>query len=236
LTEAVTAPQGGLHLLGIALSGAALALGVITLAHASLPRVEPVAAAPLAPPPAPEPVALVAFQSPLPGHAINSPFGLRQMPWEDAGRLHAGIDIAAPFGEPVLAAADGVITRAGVTPGYGRMVEITHAEGLVTRYAHLGAVTPGLRRGQPVKAGVPVGEVGSSGVSSGPHLHFEIRDRDDRPLNPLYFLGRRFAEADDLPVHAAAKVSPRVRLAQVSNIPESKRSLMAAKGRIEAGD
>ena len=236
MTEAVTAPQGGLHLLGIALSGAALALGVITLAHASLPRVEPVAAAPLAPPPAPEPVALVAFQSPLPGHAINSPFGLRQMPWEDAGRLHAGIDIAAPFGEPVLAAADGVITRAGVTPGYGRMVEITHAEGLVTRYAHLDAVTPGLRRGQPVKAGVPVGEVGSSGVSSGPHLHFEIRDRDDRPLNPLYFLGRRFAEADDLPVHAAAKVSPRVRLAQVSNIPESKRSLMAAKGRIEAGD
>ena len=236
MTEAVTAPKGGLNRLGIALSGAALALGVITLAHAALPRVEPEIAAPPVAPPAPEPVALVVFHSPLPGHAINSPFGLRQMPWEDAGRLHAGIDIAAPFGEPVLAAADGVITRAAFTPGYGRMVEITHAEGLVTRYAHLGAVTRGLRRGEVIKAGLPVGEVGSSGVSSGPHLHFEIRDRDDRPLNPLYFLGRRFAEAHDLPVHAAAKVSPRVRLAQVSNIPESKRALMAAKGRIEAGD
>jgi murein DD-endopeptidase MepM/ murein hydrolase activator NlpD len=235
LTETVTAPQGGLHRLGIALFGGALALGAITLAHAALPRPEPIAPAPVVQP-APEPVVLVAFQSPLPDHAINSPFGLRQMPWEDAGRLHAGVDIAAPFGEPVLAAADGVVTAAGWAPGYGRMVEITHAEGLVTRYAHLGAVAPGLRRGQAIKSGHPVGEVGSSGVSSGPHLHFEIRDRQDRPLNPLYFLGRRFTEAQDLPVLAAAKVSPRVRMAQVSNIPESKRDLMVAKGLIEAGD
>lgn len=236
LTETVTAPQGGLHRLGIALFGGVLALGAITLAHAALPRSEPVATTQPAPPPRPEPVVLVAFQAPLPGHAINSPFGLRQMPWEDAGRLHAGVDIAAPFGEPVLAAADGLVTRTGAFPGYGRMVEITHAEGLVTRYAHLGAVARGLRRGQRLQAGTPIGEVGSSGVSSGPHLHFEIRDRHDRPLNPLYFLGRRFTEAEDLPVQAAAKVSPRVRMAQVSVIPESKRSLMAAKGLIEAGD
>ncbi len=236
MTEAVTAPQGGLHRLGIALFGAVLALGAITLAHAALPRPEAEPVAMPVPPTAPERVVLVAFQSPLPGHAINSPFGLRQMPWEDVGRLHAGVDIAAPFGEPVLAAADGVVTRAGASPGYGSMVEITHAEGLVTRYAHLGAVTPGLKRGQRVRAGHAIGEVGSSGVSSGPHLHFEIRDRQDRPLNPLYFLGRRFAEAEDLPVQAAAKVSPRVRMAQVSTIPDSKRSLMVAKGLIEAGD
>ncbi|MDP3300279.1 MAG: M23 family metallopeptidase, partial [Phenylobacterium sp.] len=148
MSETLTVPQGGLHRLGIAVFGAVLALGAITLAHAALPRSEPAVETHPPQPPPPEPVVLVAFHSPLPGHAINSPFGLRQMPWEDAGRLHAGIDIAAPFGEPVLAAADGVVTRAGSFPGYGRMVEITHAEGLVTRYAHLGAVARGLKPGQ----------------------------------------------------------------------------------------
>lgn len=233
MSEAVAAPQGGLHHLGMAAFGVVLALCVITLAHAALPRAEPQAAAATPPP---EPLVLVAFQSPLPGHAVNSPFGLRRLPWEDAGRLHAGVDIAAPFGEPVLAAADGVVTRAGAAAGYGRVVEITHAAGLVSRYAHLGAVSPALKRGQVIKAGLPVGRVGSSGVSTGPHLHFEIRDRHDRPLNPLYFLGRRFANAEEMPVQAAARVSPRVRLAQVSTIPESKRSLMEAKGLIDAGD
>ncbi|MCG9917601.1 MAG: M23 family metallopeptidase [Phenylobacterium sp.] len=236
MSETAIAPEGGLQRLGVMLFGAVLALSAITLAHAALPRPEarPEPEATFTPPPPAR--VFVAFQSPLPNHMINSPFGLRQMPWETHGRLHAGVDIAAPFGEPVLAAADGVVSRAGLWPGYGRMVEITHAGGLVTRYAHLGAVVPGLRRGHRLKAGTPLGEVGSTGVSSGPHLHFEIRDRDDRPLNPLYFLGRRFAQADDLPLDAAAQVSPRVRMAQVSNIPESKRSLMAARGLIETGD
>ena len=235
MSETAIAPEGGLQRLIIMLFGAVLALSAITLAHAALPRPEakPEPVATLTPPPA---RVFVAFHSPLPNHVINSPFGLRQMPWETQGRLHAGVDIAAPFGEPVLAAADGVVSRAGLWPGYGRMVEITHAGGLVTRYAHLGEVVPGLRRGHRLKAGTPVGEVGSTGVSSGPHLHFEIRDRHDRPLNPLYFLGRRFAHPDDLPLEAAAQVSSRVRMAQVSNIPESKRSLMAARGLIEAGD
>src|SRR5690606_11438991 len=96
-----------------ALLGGLVALCAITVTHAALPHVVETAPAPpaavrLAPPtqpPAAEPAALIAFQHPAPGHDVVSPFGLRQLPWEQSGRLHAGVDIAAPVGTPVLAAA-----------------------------------------------------------------------------------------------------------------------------------
>jgi hypothetical protein len=191
----------------------------------------PVAAAPVAPvqAPPPEPVELIAFRDPVPGHEVVSPFGLRQLPWEAGGRLHAGVDIAAPHGAPVVTTADGVVTRAGVSSTYGRFVEVKHAEGLTTLYAHMAAVAPGIASGTAVKAGSAVGRIGSSGTSTGPHLHFEIRDAKDRPMNPTLFLGRQFAEAGDLPLRAARRVGSRVRQAHVSKIPPSKRGLMQAK-------
>ena len=217
--------------------GGLLALAAVAAAHAAIPRKTPEPPAPVAAPAPEEEPVLIAFRHPLPGEKVNSPFGLRRLPWEDAGRLHEGVDIAAPPGKPVLAAADGVVTRAGYAAGYGQMVELTHAEGLVTRYGHLGRIDKGVRPGVALKAGAPLAKVGSSGVSSGPHLHFEIRDAGDRPLNPLFFLGRTFAEADDLPLESAGKVSPRVRLAYVSTIPDSKREIMIRKGLLsEAGD
>lgn len=206
-----------------------LTLTVVTAAYATAatipPRVEalPRVAAPVVPPAPPPP--LFVFGEPVPGQTVNSPFGLRRMPWEKHGRLHEGVDISAPSGLPVLAVADGVITRAGNSPTYGRFVEVRHAEGLVSFYAHLGRIDRSARPGVAVKSGATLARIGSSGTSTGPHLHFEIR-QDDRPLNPTAFIGRQFATADDLPVETAALYPRRVRIAQVSAIPGAKRALM----------
>ncbi|RAK59043.1 M23 family peptidase [Phenylobacterium hankyongense] len=225
------------HWLVDAAVGGGLALGLITAAHAALPKTSQIANPPrarLAAAPAPQapvapPPVLIAFQSPLPGYEVDSPFGLRQLPWEEHGRLHAGVDIAAPTGQPILAAADGVVVRTGQDPGYGRFVELKHAEGLTTLYGHLAAFDPLVAPGAALKAGSAVGRTGSTGTSTGAHLHFEIHDAKDRPLNPELFLGRSFATAEDLPLKAALRAPRRVRVAYVSNIPKSKRALMAAR-------
>lgn len=157
------------------------------------------------------------FISPLAGHDVNSPFGMRKMPWEEGGRLHEGVDIAAPEGTPVRATTAGVVVRSGVDGGYGRFIEVRHDSGLTSLYAHLGRFA-GLKRGAYVKAGTVVGYVGSSGRSSGSHLHFEIR-YDGKPLNPVAFMGHAFQTEADLPLAVAARVPRRVRVAQVSNWP-----------------
>ena len=177
--------------------------------------------------PPPPPPAFV-FDAPLPGHVVNSPFGLRQMPWEENGRLHEGVDIAAPAGAPVHVATDGIVVRSGLSSSYGRFVEVAHKDGFRTFYAHLGR-DAGLKRGTFVRRGTTVAYVGNSGRSTGSHLHFELRNKAGRPLNPALFMGKTFAEKDDLPLKAAAKVGRKVRLAQVSKIPDSMKARMAAK-------
>ncbi|WP_235519224.1 MULTISPECIES: M23 family metallopeptidase [unclassified Caulobacter] len=169
--------------------------------------------------PAPPPPAFQ-FDAPLPGRVINSPFGLRQLPWEENGRLHQGVDIAAPGGAAVKVAADGVVKATGVSPTYGRYVLVMHKGGLTTMYAHLAGAAKGVKRGAYLHRGDTVAFVGNSGRSTGSHLHFEIR-KGDKPLNPSFFLGRSFAEANDLPIKAAGKVSRKVRLATVSKWPDS---------------
>ncbi len=225
----------------------ALTLSVVTVAYATTalapfvakpaPAYAKIAAeVPPAPPPEPPPPAF-AFGEPVPGYSVNSPFGLRRMPWERHGRLHEGVDIAAPSGKPVVAVADGVITKAGRSSSYGRYVEVRHGEGLASFYAHLGRIDPRAKAGVAVKGGTMIGKIGSSGTSTGPHLHFEMRHKD-RPLNPVSFIDREFATADNLPLKAAAHYSKRVRVAQVSNIPPSKRDGRAARrakdGRVTA--
>lgn len=170
----------------------------------------------------------IAFGEPVPGYPVISPFGLRKLPWEEHGRLHQGVDIAAPFGLPVRAIADGVVVRAGQDGAYGRFVEVRHADGLNSFYAHLGGFTANAQAGAAVKRGEPIGKVGSSGSSTGAHLHIEIR-RDGRPLNPSYFIGKTYASAEELPLRQAAYVPRRVRIAYVSYIPKSKRQKMEAR-------
>ena len=236
LSKFLSATQGVRHFGLETAAAAALGLCAATVAYAALPGA---AAKPVAPPVAVAPVEAVAppepspaFEcgNPVPGQVVNSPFGLRRLPWEDHGRLHEGVDIAAPVGAKVVAVDDGVVVRAGESPTYGRYVEIKHSAGLTSFYAHLGKIERGARKGVHVAAGKPIGRMGSSGTSTGPHLHFEIR-HEDKPLNPLVFMNREFATVDDLPIKLASYVSPRVRIAQVSEIPESKKALMEAKGK-----
>jgi len=237
LTDESIAHSGRAHLWKVdAMLGVSAALMAFSVAQAALPTPPPVPTRPIAymvqpaaPAPVPEPAVLIAFSEPLPGQAIVSPFGRRQLPWEEQGRLHAGVDIAADAGRPILAAADGVVVRVSQDGGYGRFVEMKHAEGLTTLYAHMGKVLPNITAGVAVKAGTPIGLVGSTGSSTGAHLHFEIRDRQDRPLNPSLFLDRKFATSDELPLRAALRTPRGTRVAFVSHIPASKRGLMQAK-------
>ncbi|MCW1429309.1 M23 family metallopeptidase [Novosphingobium sp. JCM 18896] len=116
---------------------------------------------------------------------VSSGFGYRADPFTGEGAFHAGLDFKGPIGAPVHAAAKGVVSFVGQKQGYGNCLEIDHGNGLLTRYAHLSAFHA--RVGQPVKAGDFVAQIGSSGRSTGPHLHFEVRI-NDRPVNPRPFL------------------------------------------------
>ncbi|MCR9282862.1 MAG: M23 family metallopeptidase [Rhodobacteraceae bacterium] len=109
--------------------------------------------------------------------------------------MHTGIDFKAPYGARVFATAPGTVISAGRNGGYGKMVEIRHANGFVTRYAHMSRIQ--VSEGDHVLAGDLVGNVGSTGRSTGPHLHYEIR-RHDKPGNPAAFLaaGDRFSALD----------------------------------------
>lgn len=234
------APARVRHWIIDALAGGAAALTMISIAYASVPEPKPARLAPAVAPrfePVPEPEPLVSFSEPVVGYPVVSPWGLRRLPWERHGRLHAGVDIAAPAGVPVTAVADGVVVGEGLSAGYGRFVEVRHLDGLTSFYGHLGGVRKGVRKGLAVRAGQPIARIGNTGTSTGPHLHFEIR-HDGEPVNPLYFMNRTFAEADDLPFDQAAAVPKRVRVAYVSTIPQSKRDEMAAltgEGRKSAG-
>ncbi len=105
-------------------------------------------------------------------YGISSGYGLRNDPFTGALARHDGLDFTAPPGTSILAAADGVVTRVGHDASYGNVVEITHAQGFMTRYAHLSQalVVPG----QQVKRGQHVADVGNTGRSTGPHLHYEV--------------------------------------------------------------
>jgi len=124
---------------------------------------------------------------------ISSRFGNRTDPFTGGRAFHAGIDFPAPRGTTVMSAGYGKVTFVGQRAGYGNLVEVTHATGLVTRYGHLSAFL--VKEGQVVNAGTPIAKVGSTGRSTGPHLHFEVRSHD-KAVDPGKFLaaGGKLAE------------------------------------------
>ena len=133
---------------------------------------------------------LIAFVTPLRGYAINSAFGLRRLASEARARQHKGVDMAAPSGTTVFAACEGQVLRTGYdADGYGRFIEVQHPNGMTTLYAHLSRVD--VARGDRVAAEERIGLVGSTGHSTGPHLHFEVR-RDQAQVNPTTVLGQAF--------------------------------------------
>jgi len=119
---------------------------------------------------------------PLPvGAPLSSPFGWRSDPFHGATRFHRGVDIAAAYGREVPAAGAGQVVFAGEQGAYGSTVIIEHAGGIRTRYAHLSSLQ--VAAGQPVGEGTVIGRVGTSGRSTGPHLHFEVL-QDGKPVDP----------------------------------------------------
>lgn len=123
---------------------------------------------------------------PIPGYTtITSEYGMRVHPITGAYKLHTGTDIGAPMGADFVAAAKGVVTKASMTPAYGNMVIIDHGGGVQTLYAHGSEIL--VQVGQEVEAGTPVLKVGSTGYSTGPHAHFEIRI-NGQTVNPLDYL------------------------------------------------
>ncbi|HEX8283302.1 MAG TPA: M23 family metallopeptidase [Pyrinomonadaceae bacterium] len=125
---------------------------------------------------------------PVEGESTDS-FGVRGNPFGGGGaEFHPGQDIAAPRGTPVLAPAEGKVVEAGWKNGYGQTVVIDHANGLTTRYGHLSKIE--VVSGQEVKRGDQLGQVGSTGRSTGPHLHYEVRI-GELPVSPRHYLPER---------------------------------------------
>ncbi|HEX2888579.1 M23 family metallopeptidase [Vineibacter terrae] len=124
------------------------------------------------------------LRTPLSLSRISSRFGMRRHPVLGFSRMHKGIDFAAPPGTPILAAGAGQVVQAGRNGGYGNWVKLRHGRGLATGYAHMSRVARGLRPGHKVRQGQVIGFVGSTGMSTGPHLHFELH-RNGIPVNPL---------------------------------------------------
>jgi murein DD-endopeptidase MepM/ murein hydrolase activator NlpD len=143
-------------------------------------------------------VTRIPLSAPLRDASMSSNFGSRTDPFLGSAAFHAGIDYRSPSGRRVVATAAGRVIAAGRAGGYGNMVEIDHGKGLTTRYAHLSRIDVSV--GDTVAAGDLVGRVGSTGRSTGPHLHYETRV-GGTAVNPLRYLeaGRRIAELLDAP-------------------------------------
>jgi murein DD-endopeptidase MepM/ murein hydrolase activator NlpD len=125
------------------------------------------------------------IRAPLEYRRISSRFNPNRLhPILRDRRPHIGVDYAAATGTPIMATADGVVVRRGVNGGYGNMVEIRHANGFMTRYAHMNGFASGIRVGGRVSQGQIIGYVGMTGLATGPHLHYEMH-RNGRPVDPL---------------------------------------------------
>ena len=129
--------------------------------------------------------ALPIFKPTIEEVRYSSGFGYRKHPILGYMKLHAGIDMAAPIGTPVRAAGSGVVRSAGWGGGYGNLIQIDHGNGLISRYAHLSEID--VVAGQPIAAGIVIGKMGTTGASTGSHLHFETRI-DNAPQNPACFM------------------------------------------------
>ncbi|MCB2112775.1 MAG: peptidoglycan DD-metalloendopeptidase family protein [Parvularculaceae bacterium] len=123
------------------------------------------------------------MKTPVDGARLSSGFGTRKHPVLGYQKAHKGVDFAAPRGTPIMAAGDGVIERAGPYGSFGNYIRIRHAQGYKTAYAHMNSIKRGVRTGVRVRQGDIIGYVGTTGRSTGPHLHYEVHLRD-KPVNP----------------------------------------------------
>ncbi|MFN4015574.1 MAG: peptidoglycan DD-metalloendopeptidase family protein [Reyranella sp.] len=157
------------------------------------------------------------LRTPMDASRITSRFGMREHPILGFSALHAGVDFAAPRGTPILAAGNGKVVTAGSNGGYGLYVKLQHTQDVATAYAHMSRIGPGIKPGVQVRQGQVIGFVGSTGMSTGPHLHYEFL-KGGRHVNPLT---QKFAMRGTI----GAKDAPRFRalakqyLAQLKSAP-----------------
>jgi murein DD-endopeptidase MepM/ murein hydrolase activator NlpD len=138
---------------------------------------------------------------PVDSMRLSSNFGPRRAPKRGASRYHKGLDIPGPIGTPIFATADGVVGRAQRVSGYGKFIELDHGNAIQTRYGHMSALN--VYAGQRVKKGDVIGFMGSTGNSTGSHLHYEVRIAGDA-INPIGFLTQRQAVETVSPVEQPA--------------------------------
>src|ERR1700722_1256340 len=131
-------------------------------------------------------------------------------------QIHSGVDLMAPYGSSIRAAAGGTVVYAGWYYAYGKIVDIQHTDGIITRYAHMSAFATGVARGTPVSAGQVIGQIGMTGRAHGAHVHFEVRI-DGHAVDPKPYLGLAACptvplteplESAGVPVESAAALAP----------------------------
>ncbi len=149
---------------------------------------------------------------------ITSPFGMRFHPVLKRNKMHSGIDLRAPMGTPIAAVGDGEVIFAGPAKGYGNLVAIRHSNGLITRYGHMSKVH--VSEGQKIPAGFRIGDSGSEGLSTAPHLHFEtiMNGKHVDPTTIFSFGGAPAKRKGATPPKPAAKGKPK----EVQGPPERK--------------
>ncbi|MBX9945713.1 MAG: peptidoglycan DD-metalloendopeptidase family protein [Reyranella sp.] len=157
------------------------------------------------------------LRTPMDASRVTSRFGMREHPILGFSALHAGVDFAAPPGTPILAAGTGKVAMAGPNGGYGLYVKLQHTQDVATAYAHMSRLGPGIKPGVSVRQGQVIGFVGSTGMSTGPHLHYEFH-RGGKPVNPLTqkFAMRATVGGKDL---ARFQALAKQYLAQLKNAP-----------------
>ena len=157
------------------------------------------------------------LRTPMDASRLTSGFGMREHPILGFSALHAGVDFSAASGTPILAAGNGKVAMAGANGGYGLYVKLQHTQDVATAYAHMSRLGPGIKPGVSVRQGQVIGFVGSTGMSTGPHLHYEFH-RGGRPVNPLAqkFAMRATVGGKDL---ARFQALSRQYLAQLKNAP-----------------
>ena len=124
------------------------------------------------------------MRTPIDGARLSSGFGRRRHPILGYNKMHRGVDFAAPRGTPIYAAGNGVIVQAGRNGAYGNYIRVRHNSRYTTAYAHMKSLARGMRRGKRVTQGQVIGTVGTTGRSTGPHLHYEILSNGKR-TNPM---------------------------------------------------
>lgn len=171
------------------------------------------------------------LRTPVDGARLSSGFGARRHPILGYTKMHKGVDFAAPTGTPIYAAGDGVVEQAGTFGGYGNYVRIRHTNKYSTAYGHMSRFAQGIRTGKQIEQGQIIGYVGSTGASTGPHLHYEILV-DGGNVNPLSvkFTGGNKLDPKELPRFQEAVKETRKTYA---NLPESSK-LAAAESKTKA--